>query len=238
MRRRRGFQLQERDQRLLALVSRFGAVTAEQCIKWRQFSSKTSAYRRLKALCDERLLRHDNPYRYLPGYYRATRPGTEIAQTGLSPVRIDVANTARIRHTLAVVDLAWYMLSQVPDYVDYPEWETEREIRSRRLGARRDPNTGRMLPGEQARTPDGILRYSDSHAIAVELELTAKSSSQYEEIFAGYANFPVSLGADELWWFFASEEASRRAQRILRDADPILRDMADNGSIRFLRWNS
>lgn len=205
---------------LLAFLMRYAAATVDQIISWGFFASKSRAYSRLKLLEDAGYIDHYTPYRHAPGFYQATGPGAEVAGVGLSPLRLSVANVGKVRHVLEMVDLSMYLLRDNPG----SDWTTEREITSRRLGQRRDLETGRLVAGDEGRRPDGILHLPSRESVAVELELTPKSTGQYEEILRNYTHYATrrDLGIEQVWWYFDSKAAHDRVHRLGTERFPGL----------------
>jgi hypothetical protein len=117
---------------------------------------------------------------------RLTPSGARLADVDVRPARLVLAE---VRHSLAVVDLLEELLAKEPKATVLV---TEREIRaSRRRDLRLDPTkigTGRM--------PDAELQPRGKR-IAVELDLTPKRSTVYEDILTSY----LRQRYDEVWWY-------------------------------------
>lgn len=219
--RARGPQLTERDIEILRWMTRHGVVTAELVGRrffWRperKDYGKWAAYRRLRALQDLGLVLSDKPYANEPAALRVTREGARIADVGLRPAPLVVSE---LRHSLAVVALAEYLLAEHRG----AELVTERELRAQRY---RDLREGKRKP-EQGRAPDALLRIPTKGAgaqgvmtVAVELDLTRKDRRAMERMVRQYDRERV----DRVWWYVTSVrlERTRALVRELRADDRI-----------------
>jgi hypothetical protein len=114
-RRARGPQLTERDIEILRWITRHGVVTAELVGRrffWRdeqETCGRWAAYRRLAALRELGLVLSDAPFAREPAVLRVTREGARIADVGLYPAPLVLS---QLRHSLAVVALAEFLLAQ------------------------------------------------------------------------------------------------------------------------------
>jgi len=158
----RAIVLTARDQKLARWVTRHGVVTAAQICR-RFFGSMSVTWRRVLKLERLGLVRRDSAWLGMPRLIRTTAAGARLADVDLGPAPFDIV---RLRHQLAVVDLAEELLLNSPR----ASWATERELR-RDLAARRP----RGVSVRHGRVPDGMLLVG-SRRIAVELDLTPKRS--------------------------------------------------------------
>jgi hypothetical protein len=211
-RRARGPQLTERDVEILRWMTRHGVVTAELVGRrffWRsdlKTYGKWAAYRRLAALRELGLVLSDKPYAHEPAVLRVTREGARIADVGLYPAPLVLS---QLRHTLAVVGLAEFLLAQHRG----AELLTERELRAQRYRERRDgADTSR------GRTPDALLRIpaagggkgkaastQEVVTVAVELDLARKDRRALERMVRQYDHERV----DVVWWYVAPDRVER-----------------------------
>src|SRR5262249_53675037 len=103
---------------------------------------------------------------------------------------------SQVRHTLAVVDLVETLASRIP----HASVTTERELRAERRRqlalATRSPGVGRI--------PDAVFSSGD-HRIAIELDLTAKRSHEFERILRSYLQEPYAA----IWWYVRPRIAPR-----------------------------
>ncbi len=157
-----GTHVTARDIEMLSWIGRHGMVTADQVAQ--HFFARAggtvgtrAAYRRLRKLEEERLVRRDVTFARWPAVIRVTGPGARVAEIDVDPARLV---WAEVRHSLALVDLTEELLATNPGAT----LVTEREIRALRFrgaggedqapGLRADP---RRDPPPRRR-PDGCGR--------------------------------------------------------------------------------
>ena len=208
-RRARGPQLTERDVEILRWITRHGVVTAELVGRrffWRdeqETYGRWAAYRRLAALRELGLVLSDTPFAREPAVLRVTREGARIADVGLYPAPLVLS---QLRHSLAVVALAEFLLAQ---HVG-GELITERELRAQRY---RDRRNGKDT--SRGRTPDALLRIPTGKdgtekgsavvTVAVELDLARKDRRALERMVRQYDHERV----DAVWWYVAPHRVER-----------------------------
>ena len=156
---------------------------------------KWAAYRRLQALFELGLIIRDKPFAHEPEVVRVTREGARLADVGLRPASLVLSE---LRHTLAVVALGEYLVSQTKG----AELRTERE-----LGAERHRRRRQGGDTSRGRTPDAQLRIPAKRAgargvrtVAVELDLSRKDRRALESMIHQYDHEPV----DAVWWYVHS----------------------------------
>jgi len=177
---------------MLGWIGRHGVVTPEQAA--RHFFARAAgepavraAQRRLAKLASVGLvLRDPSPYWRSPLVVRLTSAGAKAGETHIAPAQLIVAE---LRHSLALVDLMEQLAAAHPDAAP----RTEREIRTDRFHER---SSGARRPG-RGRTPDGELTLASGLLIAVELDLTAKRTKDYERILRSYKQERF----DQVWWY-------------------------------------
>jgi hypothetical protein len=137
-----------------------------------------------------------------PQLFSATALGARVAQCGLKAMKPSLEH---VRHDVAVVDLADYLLSHEPG----TEWCTEREL-SRVIGesARRSRSRGSFNgPGHR---PDGLL-LKDDLRIAIELEHSSKGDYRYASICRWFAQAPR---VDGVRWYADDPKVISRIKRV------------------------
>jgi hypothetical protein len=197
----------ERDKQIITWVALHGIVTPDQIARHfftRDDKSvgKWAAYRRVKILVDLGLLQRDTTFWRQPSVLRVTSDGARLADVSVNPANLVLAE---VRHSLAVVDLVEDLLSATPEGTTLV---TERQLRAQR---RRDMARDRHNSGA-ARIPDAELVFPSGSRIAVELDLTSKRSSDYEEILKNY----LRQKYDAIWWYVAPGVVPR-LQKIVKD---------------------
>lgn len=202
-------QITDRDVEILAWVATHGVVTVAQIA--RRFFTGTvddsAAQRRVRKLCqaDPPLLHSDRTFWRHPPVIRVTRPGAELADVGLNPAHLILAE---VHHTLAVVDLAEQILPRLPGST----LETERQLRAARLRERREGErraTGR-IPDFQLHLPAGPGVREE--LIAVELDLSPKREAAIASIVRSYQGARV----DGVWWYVLPARVARMTAIIKR----------------------
>jgi|SRR5579883_21627 len=188
---RGGPQVTERDVAILGWVGRHGVVTADQVAA--KFFARDdgavgtwAAYRRLRVLEAERLIRRKIVFARWPAVLRLTGPGARLAAADVAPAKLVLPE---LRHSLALVDLMEKLQREHPG----SGIVTEREMRALRF---RELAMGNRTAG-YGRIPDGVLHLPDGRAIAVELDLTSKRQRNIEHVITGYAQERYA----EVWWF-------------------------------------
>lgn len=194
-------QLTARDQRLLADLVRYGALTEEQLAR-RHFASSTTAAQRIRALRRAGYIQVQRSWYGQPSICLATQHGAQLADAGLPACRVSYGT---VRHQLCVANLADWLLRQHPGST----WTTERELRREAMIAAQEAGSGRLVDGIP-HVPDGLL-VLPAERWAVEVELSTKSSGAYERILRWYALAP---GYHRLMWYVASPALQARLQTI------------------------
>lgn len=187
-----------RDIAVVTWVARHGMVT-EQQVASRFFASRDAATRRLRQLEDLRLAHRALVWRGMPAIIRASGRGIALCGIDLQPAALDVA---RVRHSLAVCDLAEDLLAHTVG----ARWRTEREVRRDRM---RQPRGAHWR--SPRRTPDGVL-LTTFERLAVELDLTPKRSGKLELLVGTYA---VDPDIDRVLWYLPSETSVWRMQEVV-----------------------
>ena len=126
----------------------------------------------------------------------------------MSPARSDLRPTRpslqHLRHDLAVVDLADYILEHEPQ----TDFRTEREVARLLRGG--SPPTRTWGLATYAHKPDGLLLV-DGKRIAIELEHTDKGDLRYAEICRWFA---LSTRVDAIRWYVDNPKTMDRIQRV------------------------
>jgi hypothetical protein len=208
-------------------MTRHGVVTAELVGRrffWRpgqQTYGKWAAYRRLNALARLGLVLSAKPYAHEPAALRVTRQGARIADVGIRPAPLVIS---QLRHTLAVVALAEFLLAQHRG----AELVTERELRAHRY---RDIRAG--VDRSDGRTPDAVLRIpSDGPgaqgvvSVAIELDLSRKDRRALERVIHQYDHEDVDI----VWWYVAANRVQRTRA--------IVRELAAEDRIEVRPWRA
>jgi len=190
------------DRELLGYVARHGMVTPEQLAS-RHNLCVAVVRQQLRALEEAGLLLCASVLVGIPEVVRATRAGTRLAGCDLAPASLDLA---RIRHSLALVDLSEELLGAHPGSV----WTTERELRRDRMRAARAGDGWER----RRRVPDGLLRLAGGTRVAVELDLTPKRSARLDLLAGAYA---VDREVDAVWWFLPSDFACSRMRTLVEE---------------------
>jgi DNA-binding MarR family transcriptional regulator len=194
--------LTERDVEILRFAVRHGMVSPGQ-VATRLCTTTAMAGRRLRALEVAGLLRRDRVLTGSPAIVRATAAGARRAGCDLPPASLDLA---RVRHSLALVDLSEELLAAHPGST----WTAERELRRDRMRAAR---AGQMWQ-RRRRVPDGLLHLDGGLRVAVELDLTPKRSARLDTLAGAYA---VDREVDTVWWYLPSDTAASRMRALVAE---------------------
>lgn len=194
----RQHQITDRDVEILKWITRHGVVTPDLVAKqffWRAEEKRAgtrAAYQRLAALWRLDLVLRDHPFARHPDVIRVTRQGAKLADVGLKPANLVLAE---LKHTLGVVLLVEGLARQMG-----AEYETERELRAQRY---RLQNEGVDI--SQGRCPDAILRIPAKgpgaqgiKRVALELDLSRKERRAMEKMIHQYDQEP---DVDAVWWY-------------------------------------
>lgn len=207
-RRARSPQLTARDLDILRWIARHGVVTAELVGRrffWRperRDYGKWAAYRRLRALGELGYVQSNKPFAHRSAVLRVTREGARIADVGLRPATLVLAE---LEHTLALVALTEYLLFEYRG----AELTTERELRAQRYRALRDG----VRETEVGRTPDALLRLPTKSSVgaqgvetvAIELDIKRKDRRTMESVVRRYDHEAV----DRVWWYVPRARVAR-----------------------------
>jgi len=191
----RGAALTPRDVEVLRFGVRHGMVSPEQ-IGARFFTTTGAAARRVRVLQLAGLLRWDRVLSGFPVIGRTTAAGARRAGCDVPPASLDLA---RVRHSLALVDLSEELLAANPGST----WSAERELRQGRMRAALAGDKGER----RRRVPDGMLHLAGGRRVAVELDLTPKRSARLDTLAGAYA---VDREVDTVWEYLPSEIAASR----------------------------
>jgi hypothetical protein len=191
--------LTERDRRIIALIHRFGFLTAQH-VAGALKMSRRMAYRRLQVMVRARYLRHRRFLVGKPGVYWATSAGRDAVETDLPKFTIRLST---MPHHLLVADVALALSAKTGG-----TWITERELRSQ---------AGQKFGvGYQGHVPDGALVLPDGKRIAVEVENAIKPRARLDRIFRAYLR---TSGYDEVWFVCRTARAAERVREAARKYD-------------------
>jgi len=197
----------QRDKEILTYLTRHGVCTPDQITR-RFFTSQWACYRRLRKLEGVRLVTRRRTWWQQPNVLTPTSLGTALAQVDLPPVPKLVL--ARLEHDLAVVDLSEQILAR-----NKGTWLTERELRRDAARELQEAGMGQkqLVP---PRSPDGMLVFTTGQRVAIELDLTGKTSAVYRRILAAYIG---KGGVAAVWWFSPSPAVQARIAELARESN-------------------
>jgi Replication-relaxation len=178
-------------------------MTVEQ-VRRHHFPTVKTAANRLGELVNAGLVRAERPAFRGRAAYLAAPAGARLADVGLPAAR---ASLLLLPHRLAVVDLADALLAQYAGAT----WVAERELRRDSMATVRDGRRGQLLTGTP-HVPDGVLTLAGGLAIAVELELSGKTTEEYGRILRAYA---AALEYRRVWWFCATPALQRKIAELI-----------------------
>jgi hypothetical protein len=214
-RRRDPVSLTERDRLLLAFAAEHRMIRRTH-VQALLGLSEGRASARLRALTRDGHLVKAQPFAYQQSCYQITRKGLDTIESTLPrPQGIDPRG---FRHD---VGLAWlWLAARAGTFGALRGIVSERTMRSRdgRAGPL-EPRLGVRLIGEgpggreRLHYPDLLLELSTGHAVAVELELTAKGRRRVEGVMAGYAG---NRGIDAVLYLVEDERLGRHVQAAAR----------------------
>ena len=137
--------------------------------------------------------------------FSATPAGARVASCGL---RANKPALEHLRHDLAVVDLADYVLAHEAD----AEWRTEREV-ARVIGGTGRRSRSRGVQNGPGHRPDGLL-LKDDKRWAIELEHSDKGDQRYGDICRWFAQSPR---VDGVRWYVDDPKIIARLTRVNRE---------------------
>jgi hypothetical protein len=170
-----------RDRQLVGFVARHGVVTMEHVMAALGVG-RASAYRRVARCIDRGLLERIELLRREPSLLRATRRGLRFAGVGMS---LAIVSPATVDHSLRCASTA-LLLAREPG-VD--QLLSERElILAERIEGRpiASAKVGELPDGRPRLHRPDLAIFSGDRVIAVEVELTPKSSGRLREIIRGW----------------------------------------------------
>jgi hypothetical protein len=178
---------------------RFG-VLADNQIE-RRYGDSARATARLQVLIEGRLAYRWSRLIEDTDLYSASSAGARVSRSGLRATRPSLQH---LRHDVAVVDLADYILEHEPN----ADFRTEREVgRVLRAGSPPPYTWGLKAYGHK---PDGLL-LTGGRRLAIELEHTVKSDLRYAEICRWFA---LSVRIDGIRWYVDDPKISDRIRRV------------------------
>lgn len=201
-----------RDGEIVEWVGRIGAANAEQVIA-RFGMGRTRAYERLRLLVGRGLLTQRTLLYRQAGLYTATRHG--LRWQGLSHLGVFRVSPAGFEHAVQVATAAVELEGRLP------EWRVvgEREIRfaetdTGELAA--SARVGELPDGSPAlHRPDLALIGPRGEVVAVEIELSVKSSKRLRAICRGWARARHVSHV----YYLASRASGRAVQRTIDELD-------------------
>jgi hypothetical protein len=192
--------LQPLDILVLRDLVRFGILTGDQI--QRRYHDSSLAHARLDLLVPSGFVERWSPLVKETTVFSATGLGAHAARCGLRPTRPSLEH---LRHDIAVVDLADYLLGHEPE----AEWHTEREVGRILRGS--DPLTRRRgFPRGFGHRPDGLL-VADGTRLAIELEHRDKGDLRYARIFRWFA---LTVRVDGVRWYVDDDRIIARLRRV------------------------
>lgn len=211
--------LTPRDDDILHWIGRYGVVSTEQVAR-RWFPRKattrgpwttTAAYRRVRILEELGLLQRDQIYLRGPHILRLTQKGARAVEKGVRPATLV---PARVDHSLAVVDLTEELLARFPEAMLITEREIRRDqIKARRATAGQADHVDQHAPILK-RVPDAMLLIPSRGTIAIELDYTAKTTKDVEQIAHSYfAGFLTIF--HEVWWYAPRGRVAKRVREMI-----------------------
>jgi len=178
---------------------RFGVLADDQIE--RRYGDARRAAARLKVLVAGGLV---DPWSRLienTRVYSASPAGARISRCGLRATRPSLEH---LRHDVAVVDLADYILAHEPQ----AEFRTEREVaRVLRTGSPSELGWGLKVYRHK---PDGLVM-TDSKRLAIELEHSDKGDLRYAEICRWFA---LAVRVDGIRWYVDDPKTMDRIRRV------------------------
>jgi hypothetical protein len=191
--------LELRDILVLRDLVRFGVLADDQI--QRRYGDASHAMARLPVLVKAGLVEPWSRLIEATAVYSATHAGAGVARAGLRPTRPSLQH---LRHDVAVVDLADYILEHEPQ----ADFRTEREVaRVLRAGSPPAYNWGLKTYGHK---PDGLV-LTDGKRLAIELEHTDKGDLRYAEICRWFA---LNVRVDGIRWYVDNPKTMDRIRRV------------------------
>jgi hypothetical protein len=185
-------RITDADRRLLELLAEHRVIVALHAARWLGVSTEV-ADRRLRGLAERRLIRREAIFSGQPAAAWIARRGLDAIGSDRPVPRLDLKG---YRHDVGV---AWLWLAAAEGaFGPLAAQHSEREMRSsdHRADAAGDagaPRFGVGLAGAGPRGgplrhyPDMLLRTAGGHRLALELELTPKSTRRLDRIMLAYA---------------------------------------------------
>jgi hypothetical protein len=179
---------------------RFGVLANDQID--RRYGEAKLASTRLRLLVEGGLVSGWSPLIKDTAVYSATAAGAGAAPSELRATRPSLQH---LRHDIAVVDLADYLLA----HDSGADWRTEREV-GRTLRSGRPPTRLGGLPAPPTHKPDGLL-LTGGKRLAIELEHTDKGDLRYAYICRWFA---LTVGVDGVRWYVDDPKIIARLRRV------------------------
>ncbi|MDQ6673273.1 MAG: hypothetical protein M3069_21455 [Chloroflexota bacterium] len=191
--------LEPRDITVLRDLVRFGVLANDQIE--RRYADTAHAASRLSRLIESGFVEAWSPLIQHTSVYSATAAATGVAGCGLRATHPSIQH---LRHDIAVVDLADFLLEHEPQSA----FRTEREVGRVLRGGRRPTTT--WGPRSYAHRPDGLL-LTLGKCLAIELEHTDKGDLRYAEICRWFA---LSVRVDGIRWYVDDPKTAARIRRV------------------------
>jgi DNA-binding Lrp family transcriptional regulator len=183
-------RITDRDIKLLIWLNKHGYATVKQIARFIQ-TGKVFAYARLKKLVDNGYLEHTRIFVNQDGIYKPTTQACKLTNDNIKP--LNKINLQTYQHNLKLIDLSFDLIDK-----HNTQFISERELRQEK---------GKSGIGTTGHIADGVLIINDKK-IAIELELTTKSSYRLEKIINEYVK---NLDYAEVWYFCSKEVKNKIA---------------------------
>ncbi|HSW69147.1 MAG TPA: MarR family winged helix-turn-helix transcriptional regulator [Gammaproteobacteria bacterium] len=174
--------LTERDEEILRFINEFGYCDIAQLMV-RFELKKTWMYRLIERLINENLVRYCSVLNSRHRIYSLTNKGATF--TDLPP--IDGVTVGQYRHHAALIYVYLKLRKKYPD----AEWISERRLLQEKF------SNGL---GKRGHVADGILHFTDSKKVAIEVEISVKAKHKVDKILRDYC---TQLAVKEVWYYCA-----------------------------------
>ena len=188
-------------------INRHGFMGAEEVSRVFKMA-KMTAYIRLQKLVEISLIKHARILYAYPGVYWLTFAGKGTCKSGLST--ISTVSAATFEHDMRLLRLSLNLRERYSGKLK--DWQTPRELRARKFNLYGDTASG--FKAMKSHTPDALITMdlggTVSAKIALELELSPKSTPRLKEIIEGYAAALQQGRINRVVYYCAGETIKRR----------------------------
>lgn len=209
----------QKDISILEFILKHGVVTSKQIQTYMDEHSIYNVYRRLRKLEDAKLVFKKKLTKHLNVYFpqREARDFLDYPVTVTNDTSLYLA-----QHDLLLNDLVLFLKKSFK--LDHFEYKTEREFRFEEF---EDVESNKEMIKKwneiRNKLPDVVI-YIEEKAVAIELELHAKSAKRLKEKLTIYGKYLLEGKYNQVWYYYPNHSVKNAVERALKSLDKMAQE--------------